>query len=1385
MKQVSAKNRYNTITIITFIIILLSFGYYYFAYVKNAEKRFHERAFRIIETVGKSIEKKQKNYNNIATNALSHIIKYDNASKRLIDEALIDNYFGDDYSVNSQEIDRILKNDYGVPKELNFLFTDKFLVDFDALETGSQSEERVKISKATSELIGDDIKFEIIIEDYIITVYYRKEALFQNTLRYDIFEEYFAFYESQNKSGNSKEKKLQLLYSDIPISFNNPVNYEKFDTILFEKNLLFTTSLFESDINKSNKLTYLTPLDIDPRMNFYLAGILDRNEFRKQTLNLNPIATTLLVVVMVLMILLFPILKLRLLSENERLNTSDSVLGFFAIVISSAFILLIILHQFTKIQTSNNFKEKYLSSSVKNIEESMISEFDVLLDSLISKDEMIKKPDLKRTQFIYDSKTKHKLDSKNINAFMWLNKKGDQLVKWADPITPRVNVSHRKYFKFPVASDQWKDESIAGGTDFYIESIRSITDGFHYLIFSKKSKNTQNYFSAKDKFTKQLASTYDKDDADIFSPSVVMMPVKELKSFTNFTSPENIHIMLIGKDGEVMFHENKNKILQENLMVETQNHPDLFTALQTHEDAFFITEYESKSSYFYLSPVGDLPIYLVAYVNNDYEKLVSAQIFGMSFTLFFLLFILIMAQIGIFVFIDSKHHKKTKNGDILFSWIWPHPENNSIYKLLILYNLACIIVFTFLGFSHHIFTSMMFFTLLINCNIFVLNRHRILKSNRGLNVYTAYFTAILLLVSLFLVISLTECYKDVLLIVGIIIFLILNLVVILWAGNLKKNKEEFFKPLYYNSLLFLIVLSFGILPASGFFFKSFNVEKEMYIRNMQFSFAQKADANGYENKITPTEFSITKLETPETPANIDTINTPVVDSTINVNTLVAEDTSALGPGLNDPVQKKEILDVKSNNQNELYNPLSPFEYSLYSNIRVPFSLEYRNASSYNFVNTNNISNLKWVSGKDKTTLEDNVNKYKITSNKLKFHWIPKAIYSNKPKAVFISFLVLVLCIVILLYFTISYWISKTFLLQLPHVQNFDSLELSKWLKYLYIISPPYSGIAKRLAEIHSKSYPMIIKIKDAGDMVFVEEKLNEIKKKKSKSIIIQDSETFTTGIVRIKTSLVAKLKVMVENEEIERVFIVSNTQPSYKFKLLYGENDKEKETNRQCFDNYLHTIGKFKRVFYPLPHTEEYFLVSKNENKKSSRHLAYFNPELMKRNDLDTWIKMQEGAGDAERILNEQSLYQVYYLSIWHSLEDREKYLLYDLAQDGLANYKNINIINDLIQKGILTYKKLRLQFFSHSFKSFILTNIDRDESLLIELQARHSGNWSNLRLPLMMIILALFIFLVMTQQDKVNAVLGWIATSVASLPILIKVLSGFTNLMGSKSKAG
>ena len=90
---------------------------------------------------------------------------------------------------------------------------------------------------------------------------------------------------------------------------------------------------------------------------------------------------------------------------------------------------------------------------------------------------------------------------------------------------------------------------------------------------------------------------------------------------------------------------------------------------------------------------------------------------------------------------------------------------------------------------------------------------------------------------------------------------------------------------------------------------------------------------------------------------------------------------------------------------------------------------------------------------------------------------------------------------------------------------------------------------------------------------------------------------------------------------------------------------------------------------------------------------------------------------------------------------------------------------------------------FNQSFENFVLTIIEKQESLEYEFEARKSGTWSNLRYPILLIIATLFIFLFVTQEDVFKDIMGWLAALLATIPLISRLIIGFAGFRFGKNR--
>jgi hypothetical protein len=130
-----------------------------------------------------------------------------------------------------------------------------------------------------------------------------------------------------------------------------------------------------------------------------------------------------------------------------------------------------------------------------------------------------------------------------------------------------------------------------------------------------------------------------------------------------------------------------------------------------------------------------------------------------------------------------------------------------------------------------------------------------------------------------------------------------------------------------------------------------------------------------------------------------------------------------------------------------------------------------------------------------------------------------------------------------------------------------------------------------------------------------------------------------------------------------------------------------------------------------------------------------------------------------------QLLVQNYYMHLWHSLTKEEKFLLYDLAEDGLVNSSDSYNLGMLISKGIIIRDQDRkLQLFNKSFCNFVLGSIGNLEATKIQNQITDSGHWNRLRVPLMIIIIAILGFLLTTQAETYNKIIAYLGALVTGM---------------------
>ena len=135
-----------------------------------------------------------------------------------------------------------------------------------------------------------------------------------------------------------------------------------------------------------------------------------------------------------------------------------------------------------------------------------------------------------------------------------------------------------------------------------------------------------------------------------------------------------------------------------------------------------------------------------------------------------------------------------------------------------------------------------------------------------------------------------------------------------------------------------------------------------------------------------------------------------------------------------------------------------------------------------------------------------------------------------------------------------------------------------------------------------------------------------------------------------------------------------------------------------------------------------------------------------------------------------------YYRVLWSTCTRDERLVLYQLAQDGWANPKNELAIQHLLRRGLILGSGLRIM--NESFRHFIRRSQYHEEIALWEQEGEQSL-WRSLRLSLGILAVSAAAWLLYSQQQLFNAVLGYVGALGAAAGVVFKLLS---DLRGSRS---
>ena len=251
-------------------------------------------------------------------------------------------------------------------------------------------------------------------------------------------------------------------------------------------------------------------------------------------------------------------------------------------------------------------------------------------------------------------------------------------------------------------------------------------------------------------------------------------------------------------------------------------------------------------------------------------------------------------------------------------------------------------------------------------------------------------------------------------------------------------------------------------------------------------------------------------------------------------------------------------------------------------------------------------------------------------------------------------------------------------------------------------------------------------------------------------LFIKDFGTYTIGLFTV-AALLAFILIMKEISGKIFFMPVSNFQyPDQYPRRDASKNEIEREFENDDLDK--HPLSGFAK---------------KEEIINEYKNISALTDGYQKRLDTEVLLLKLQQAAESR------------YKNKWDPLPDPEKFLLYDLADDGVTNQTETSLFNKLSQEGLLRLNP-KLELVNTSFANYVKSIMTKEQIAEWRKNEDKNGRWNNLRIALIIIIIAAFGFLSVAEEDFLGRVSALLASVAVAVPNLISAIGQISKLFKS-----
>lgn len=1385
-KPFSIKNSQIAVLITLMVFIFLG-ACYFFIYVPNNEKIVQERYFKCLQNIDYNIHSKIEN-----------------------SELQVKGLFTTDTTRQIKILKNYIKN---YPKD-NFTLIPERRFQKDKKNTATSEGSSVIIDTNRQQLtlfINSPI-FKERTRDTVGTtrmgVRYEFNQFIKPLLPAEDFENYVVFY------GRT------VLYETFP----SGLSYNKKDSVLQLRNGIVGPGTHSMSIGGRDYVVFSQPVNVHANKELMIVGLVSNKNYQKEKNQLPLSAVLLLLTIAIAMIVSLPWIKLYHMGNKDKLTATDGVSSvLIAMLLMSFLFFAVFKYSFyfsTNYQHSQNSREALPAQIIKAFDTDLdtanrlLNRFDLvhrdLKKNVINLGKDFAKYQVKPGELVYAPFDKTHLNLQSIRAknidihqVYWLDTTGMEKDNWiSDDINaPHTNFGSRNYFINTIKGKPNRQDT----SKVYVDQVVSRVSGAFTSIIAKRSK-------------------YD-------APNIAAMSFTA-KSLDSVVMPDGYQFAVIDSTGEVLYHSIADRNLNENILGELADSTNLVSALTAKSDTSFMVEYYGRRCNLKVKPFADLPYFVVTLEDVEYNDARDTESYSFTLLMLSCLLIFMIIQVSVMFFVSAKRSFFKKQ---LFEtgWIGPKTTSHHQYNLAILANITIIILLgcffnlgSFLKYLYILLVSITAVSIFLNC-IFAKKYKDEQKPD-----YQRYKTdAIIWLSGFVAAIDLLACYtlewKHCITLLEFELLLTAVCLAVYFIGEplLAKAleiKEKFPDARFYwnytQSFAMMaatrLVITSGI-PVAFFFIYSFNYEQNLDTRYRQMNFAQ-----ALVQKTSPNDF-------------VDTHTGQLKTVPLNINGVYPDGASikkieTISKNRNAPYSSEDALTSKILSMSRLLN----------NNLEVK-SNNLNFASAGNKVSFNNINQPEYSTDyTTATTYKLGDDKYlKLSAAQIDYPPLILGFWILLAVALILFYYVIYNIIrklfALNLPATNGWEIMDEKLLVDNKLNPLLFILGSPGSGKLKMIKAKLK-VNKYTADQEKE----LLMLEETNQLKLRKEKLAEYNKGKllcnSGELLIYDEDDPWNNNVFIADLIL----ISAENGEADPDWKQCKDEAlktTYSLVIInhfeYNIKDPRANSIKLNFLESLMQRGKSKIMIVSTVHpltfldsfNEQQMIAAQNgaipESELERWHvlLGHFRIAIEPLIDNSKGPKGKElkpGATPLERAIYEETRYSHYldnmyqmamntvpmitnedssdisdsvifklqitshyfYTYIWQSLTKEEKFLLYDLAEDGLVNPFDDYNLSMLISKGLIMKQYGTLMLFNKGFRNFILTAIGNTELNRLKDQVKDNGNWGSLKTPIIIAIMAILVFLIASQQEAYSRIIAYITALGAGVPAVLKIFSLFPN---------